>query len=355
MKKTFLILNITLFGTLLGNSQTILNANGAGNTYEDINAVLAPGYNAVEVPDCVHTNFGRHIDEVFDAELNTNVFQFISHKTPDNDRCQNFDRQRVEIKTYNSSPDNLKATEGETVEYKWKFKLPSDFQVSSSFTHIHQIKAVGGPYESIPMITLTLRKANPDRIELRYTATNNQSTIQTADLDLLRGNWVEVTETISFGNEGSYSINIDRVSNGDSILSYTNETMDTWQDGATFARPKWGVYRSLNNSEDLKDEIVRFANFSIEEIGPLSISEIETRAEEIVLSPNPSKHIVTFKNAKADDYDAITLYTSEGKTISIKNRLKKYKLDVSDLNSGLYYIAFIKSKRTVKVLKCLVD
>ena len=33
-----------------------------------------------------------------------------------------FDRQRTEIKTYNISPENLNATEGETVECRWKFK-----------------------------------------------------------------------------------------------------------------------------------------------------------------------------------------------------------------------------------------
>ena len=355
MKKTFLIIGITFLGSSLGFSQTVLSADGPGNTYEDINAVLAPGYNAVEVPDCAHPDFGRHIDEVFDAELNTNVFRFIAHKTPDNDRCQNFDRQRVEIKTYSSSPDNLKAVEGETVAYKWKFKLPSDFQVSSSFTHIHQIKAVGGPYASIPMITLTLRKGNPDRLELRYTATNNQNTIATANLDLLKGHWVEVTETIVYGNEGSYNIDINRISNDSSILSYSNDNMDTWQDGADFARPKWGIYRSLNQINDLQDEIVRYADFSIEEFGPLTVDDLETKSEEITLVPNPSKERVTFKNAKAADYDSIVLYNSNGETIPTKNRLKRYRLDVSGLSSGLYYIAFIKSKRTVKVLKCLVE
>ncbi|WP_229719265.1 hypothetical protein [Winogradskyella schleiferi] len=115
------------------------------------------------------------------------MFRFFAHKTPDNDRCINFDRQRTEIKTYNQSPDNLKAVEAETVEYKWKFKIPSNFQVSSNFTYLHQIKSVDGAFASIPMITLTARKASPDRLELRYTPTNNQNTIQTAEVNLFRG------------------------------------------------------------------------------------------------------------------------------------------------------------------------
>ncbi len=55
------------------------------------------------------------------------VFRFFIHAAIDNDRCINFDRQRNEIKTYEPSPANLKRIIGETVEYKWKFKLPTGF------------------------------------------------------------------------------------------------------------------------------------------------------------------------------------------------------------------------------------
>ncbi len=65
------------------------------------------------------------------------------HVTPDNDRTINYDRQRAEIKTYDQSPDSFIGVEGEIITYRWKFKLPVGFRQSSSFTHIHQIKAVG--------------------------------------------------------------------------------------------------------------------------------------------------------------------------------------------------------------------
>ena len=32
-----------------------------------------------------------------------------------------------------------------------------------------------------------------------------------------------------------------------------------------FIRPKWGIYRSLNNPGDLRDESTRFNAFSIQE------------------------------------------------------------------------------------------
>ena len=107
MRSFFLISFLLL--PFCASSQVVLAADGPGDTYALINAVLAPNYNAIEVPDCNHTSFGNHIDEVFDADLDKNVFRFYIHVSPDNDRCINFDRQRNEIKTYASSPDNLKA------------------------------------------------------------------------------------------------------------------------------------------------------------------------------------------------------------------------------------------------------
>ena len=251
----------------IGNGAAIeLNADGPGNTYDLITSVLAPGFNPIEVPDCSHPDFGEHIDELFDNELNTNVFRFFIHKDPDNDRCINFDRQRNEIKTYDKSPDNLLGVENETVVYKWKFKLPAGFQSSPNFTHVHQLKSVGGSLESMPMYTLTTRKSSPDRLELRYAETDTQVTLAQTELAPLIDVWLEVTETISYGVNGTYEINIKRVSDDSILFEYTNNSIVNWRPNADFVRPKWGIYRSLINAQDLRDEALLFANFSIEEL-----------------------------------------------------------------------------------------
>lgn len=244
----------------------VLNADGPGNTYDLITSVLAPGANPIEVPDCGHTGFGDHIDELMDSDLNTNVFRFIIHTDPDNDRCITFDRQRNEIKTYDQSPDNLLGTENETVVYKWKFKLPAGFQSSPNFTHIHQLKSVGGALASMPMYTLTTRKGNPDRLELRYAETDKQETMVQTPLAPLIDVWLEVTETIKYGVSGTYDINIKRVSDATVLLEYSNSSIVNWRPDASFVRPKWGIYRSLLNAQDLRDETLLFANFSIEEL-----------------------------------------------------------------------------------------
>lgn len=244
----------------------VLRADGPGGTYDLITSVLAPGANPIEVPDCNHIAFGDHIDEIWDSELNAHVFQFYIHTEPDNDRCIVFDRQRNEIKSYGSSPDNLLGIEEETVVYKWKFKLPAGFQSSPNFTHLHQLKSVGGSLASMPMYTLTSRKSNPDRLELRYAETDRQVTLAQTDLAPLIDVWMEVTETIKYGTSGTYAINIKRVDDATVLFEYSNSSIINWRPDASFVRPKWGIYRSLANAQDLRDEAVLFADFSVEEL-----------------------------------------------------------------------------------------
>jgi hypothetical protein len=242
-------------------SQVILKSDGPGNTYELINSVLAPGNEAVENPECIHGSFGRHIAEVWDDELKENVFEFYSHVTPDNDRCEKLDRQRVEIKTYEPSPENLIGTSGETVTYKWKFKLPKGFQPSNCFTHLHQIKAVGGS-QDLPIFTITARKSKVNQLIVIH---NKENTLTSADLSEFEGTWVEITEKIKIGVNGTYSISIKKIKNGKELLSFKSDNIMTIRADNDFIRPKWGIYRSLKKAEDLRDEAVRFNDFSIKE------------------------------------------------------------------------------------------
>ena len=319
-------------------AQVTLEADGPGSTYELITSVLAPGYDPVEEPDCSHMAFGRHIDELYDNDLGINVFRFFMHASPDNDRCINFDRQRNEIKSYDQSPDNLLGIEDETVQYKWKFKIDAGFQVSPNFTHLHQLKSVGGSLESMPMYTLTARKGTPDRLELRYAETNTQITLQQTDLAPFKGSWLEVTETIKYGTSGTYEIVIKKVSDGTTLFNYSNNNIINWRPAADFVRPKWGIYRSLINVGDLKDEEVLFANFSIEELGGLDVNDFVLK-NQFILYPVPVKHKLYFKNISSST--SITIFSIEGRKV-IEKRIKHdnpgFSLDVSNLSNGAYII-----------------
>jgi hypothetical protein len=259
MKLHFALIGLAI--PFICHSQIILKSDGPGNTYELINSILAPGNEAVEHPECVHAAFGRHIAEVWDDDLKENVFEFYSHVTPDNDRCEKLDRQRVEIKTYEPSADNLKGTLGETVTYKWKFKLPKGFQPSTNFTHLHQIKAVGGS-QDLPIFTLTARKSKINQLLVIH---NNETTVASANLSEFEGVWVEVTEIIKIGANGTYSISIKKVKSGQELLSFNNENILTIRPDNDFIRPKWGIYRSIKKVQDLRDEAVRFNDFFIKE------------------------------------------------------------------------------------------
>ncbi len=262
---------------LFATAQATLNANGPGQTYELINSILAPGYTAVEAPDqCAsHPSFGRHIAEVFDATLNKYVFEFYIHvptnfpvvnTTADNDRCLNYDRQRVEIKTYEASPANLKGTIGETVNYKWRFRLPIGFQPSPNFTHIHQVKAVGGD-EGDPLFTLTVRAGSPNILQLLHVidSTTPSTILGYINLATIAGVWVEATEVVKVGANGTYSMTLKRVSDDSVLLNYSSANILTIRPSNTFIRPKWGIYRSLNSYSYLRDDSIRIDGISIQE------------------------------------------------------------------------------------------
>lgn len=354
MKKIKALFLNLFFCITIVTAQVTLNADGAGNTYELITSVLAPGYNPIEVPDCNHSAFGRHIDEVFDTDLNTNVFRFYMHTISDNDRCINFDRQRNEIKSYDQSPNNLLGVEDEIVQYKWKFKLDAGFKSSSSFTHIHQLKSVGGSLASMPMYTLTTRKGNPDQLELRYAETTSQITSKKTDLTPFKGIWVEVTETIKYSTAGSYSIELKKVSDGTVLFDYTNNSIINWRLGASFVRPKWGIYRSLNSATDLKDEQVLFANFSIEELNSLSINDNKSNDDVVKIVPNPSNNIITFIEKHPKSFDTIVIYDASGKLILKNEKAQNNTLNISNLPSGLYLLVLKQGLAKVAEHKLVV-
>lgn len=353
--RIFIIL-LCIFQFQNSSSQVLLDADGPGNTYALITSVLAPGYNPIETPDCNHAAFGDHIDEIFDTDLNTNVFRFFIHTTPDNDRCINFDRQRNEIKTYDQSPDNLLGIEGETVIYTWKFKLATGFQSSPNFTHIHQLKSVGGSLASMPMYTLTTRKGSPDKLQLRYAETDSQTTIKQTDLAPFIGTWLEVTETIKYGISGTYEIEIKKVSDGTVLFTYSNNSIINWRAGADFVRPKWGIYRSLINSQDLRDETVLFANFSIEEVNTLSANHSEIKDATFYVVPNSLGNIMYIKNL-SEKLDAIQLFSLEGKKVidkKINSESEEVTFDVSSISNGVYLL-ILKGEKTYEPKQIVIS
>ena len=254
----------TILCPINSNAQVKVSADGPGNTYE---LIESKGF-GIENPDCGHAV--RHIREVFDSTLGKNVFAFDSHRDLDNDRCVNFDRQRIEVKTGPGSvnQDILQHANGETAFYRWKFRLPSGFQASSNFTHISQINAQAESDAGAPLVTITPRAGSPDTLQIIWTPPSGQSgggVKAEADLSLFRNVWVEAFVQYKSADSGNVQLSIKRLSDGVTLISWNSGTVDTWRDGNNFNRGKWGIYRSLNSISQLRDETVLFADWCISE------------------------------------------------------------------------------------------
>jgi hypothetical protein len=325
------------------SAQAFLNANGPGDTYELINSVLAPAGDVVEHPECVHPEFGRHIAEVWDAEQGKYVFEFYMHVTPDNDRCLNFDRQRMEIKTYDASPDNYKGITGETVTYKWRFRVPVGYKPSSNFSHLHQVKAVGGTDDD-PLITLTARKGSPNKMELIY---NNTTKVSIVNLSLFEGSWVECTEVIFVDSlHGTYSMVVKKVSDGSTILSYSNNDLMTIRPDNTFIRPKWGIYRSLLSSADLRDDTLRFSDIYVAE-GTTTILPSAPSALNVSAASATQINLTWTDNSSNEEWFSIER-SPNGSTWAVIDTVDPNSTAFSNtgLSSGTTYYYRIRSANT---------
>jgi hypothetical protein len=245
----------------LAGQPRILTADPQIDAYRRIESVL---HAKPEAPDCGHPAFGPHITQTMDEDLGRYVFVFNIHAKEDDDRCTNSDRQRLEIKTEGSSstPDYLKGFRGESVTFRWRFKLPAGFQPSTHFTHLHQIKAFDGD-AGAPVLTLTAHKGSTDTLQVIHSNGSRSHVISETTLTPLVGVWLEVYEKVTYGSSGTYAVSMRTVSDGKEVFSYSGAGLDLWRKGSTVLRPKWGVYRSLLSAGQLRDEQVRFAGFCL--------------------------------------------------------------------------------------------
>lgn len=240
------------------------------------------GY-GIEMPDLSHNPPVSHITTVYDEELKRYAFAFTIHNLIDDDRgiAAITDRQRAEIKTYQKSPSSMTAKEGDTLTVRYKMRLPVGFKTTNKFCHLHQLKGMDNANHTAdvkhPLITLTACsvKNGGQKIELRYfdRKTRKMSVMQAANLEEFLGEWVEVTEKVTFGknriaeNNGKYDIRIVRLKDKREILSFSSDSLDLWQTDSSGLRPKWGIYRSIGENRSLakylRDEEVRFADFEV--------------------------------------------------------------------------------------------
>ena len=260
---------------VIGNT-LCLNADPshALGTYALIEKVLGSG--AIESPSDGLSDPGRpHIISVPGDSVVGPHFSVLANEPNDVnlDRVpmsMGGDRSRTEIKLAPSSGGNqdaFKAREGDTFVYAWRFKISPGMKFSTSFTHLHQIKAFGGDFSGAPLITFT--PVSNGQMEIRYVGdqkseSSTYSKLQAVSLTGLTGQWLDVREQITYSNTvGRYLLSIiDQ--QGQERIHLDRSGLALWRQGADHMRPKWGIYRrhhpALNQHAD---DVVDFANFAI--------------------------------------------------------------------------------------------
>jgi len=172
-------------------------------------------------------------------------------------------RQRNEIKVYGPSPDKLKGFKGETMIYEWKFRIGQDMLVSSKFTHIFQMKFVGGE-DSQPAFTFSgSTRSGSDEFQIRYKACDDcsQEFVKTAPWSSFQHVWMYAKVEATMSNPGAIAITIKRVEDDKTMLSYSSSNKVLWR-GNDFMRPKWGLYRDIT-AGGLNDAYINMADFCI--------------------------------------------------------------------------------------------
>ncbi len=233
------------------------------------------GPNPIEAPDLYPINHPevRHIYEDTDAIIGDH-FVFTIHRDIDidRDRVENDDRQRNEIKTYSGSEEAVKGYEHETFIYRWKFRIKPDMEVSRRFTHLFQLKAVGGD-DSHPILTISgAERSGEDGIEVRHSPLQEDTILSRTDWQAVTGEWLQAYCRITFADSGDLRLIVTRMSDNAVIFNIDEQALDLWRGEAEthFVRPKWGIYRSILDRDNLRaeEEWVRFANFEVSEVIP---------------------------------------------------------------------------------------
>lgn len=267
-------LSVTDEQTFVVLTERKLDADGAGvglTAYQLIRDF--GGVNSIESPDLYPVNHPgvEHIFEASDGPVG-NHFVFVIHRDidRDRDRLDITDRQRNEIKTYAGSEEAVKGFEDETFIFTWKFRINAAMEISTYFSHFFQLKAVGGN-DDYPILTITgSERDGGDGIEVRHSPLDTYTVLQRTAWADVTGEWLEAYCRATFSESGELRLIVKRLSDGRVIFNIDESNLDFWRgkDASHFVRPKWGIYRSLLDPENLRteEEDVRFANFSVREV-----------------------------------------------------------------------------------------
>jgi alpha-amylase len=105
---------------------------------------------------------------------------------------------------------------------------------------------------------------------------------------------------------------------------------DVWNDSTIDLNPSNGIYSFKQNLKPYQTYIYR---------NTLTIGKNEDRIQNISVYPNPSNtNFINIEGINFNTIKNISLVNSIGQIIDIRNKLQQGRIDIAELNSGLYYL-----------------
>jgi hypothetical protein len=159
------------------------------------------------------------------------------------------DRQRQEVRGMSADGRDLDIMQDQTWRFTYAMYIPRSLKATTSFTHIMQMKEPGS---GSPLVVMSLReRGGRPTIELRSFLSG--VTVGSTDLAPLQDRWVttEVEIRFSDGTGGRMSWVLE--AGGRTVVEASKTGIDTWIGEEDRVRPKWGIYRSVKDEENLED------------------------------------------------------------------------------------------------------
>lgn len=159
------------------------------------------------------------------------------------------DRQRNEVKGMRTPAGQIISIgKGETWRFTYSMYLPSSLRATTSFAHIMQMKMPG--VGSSPIATLDLRRHGAASM-LQLVVFKTNTVIGSTNLLPLQNKWINIDVRFRYDDAPRGWAQI-IVNNGKkNVLNAQKSGVDTWLGDRV--RPKWGIYRSINDMADLRN------------------------------------------------------------------------------------------------------
>lgn len=259
-----------------------------GRDYRAIHEYMRSlGWDYSEHPNCSKQDHwqGTHCEVIWDPEIKQYAFRFINHASEealDSDRGRLLsDRQRNEMKTQtNYEWRRLNGNWNEWQRLKWKFRIPKGFRPSTSFCHLHQLKAQEGN-NGAPLITISTRcdaDGGNRRVQVIHTGDVRSSSkgilVDNLPMTDFEDEWIQVETEMQYTHHGTFRIKMTRVRDGKMLVDQSFSDVDLWRRGAINIRNKFGIYRSFGRrmksasdrpNNGIKDETLSLADFEVYE------------------------------------------------------------------------------------------